>query len=326
LVTKRHRRLVRAIVALGLAFATGGIIYHHRFPSNDTTPPPAHTVTEVNSADPVVAAAGDIACSADEVQAPKPGECRMDQTAALLAAIKPAAVLTLGDEQYETGQLADFNAVYQPTWGVYKSITHPAIGNHEYGTASLGSAAGYFDYFGTTAGNRDQGYYSFDLGAWHIVALNANCTRVGCGSGSAQERWLKQDLAAHTNRCVMALWHQPRFSSGIEHGNDKATDAFWRDLYAAHADLVLNGHDHDYERFTALNPDQQTDPNGLTEMVIGTGGRNLYSFRTQPQPGSQVRHSAYGVLKLTLHTQSYDWQWVGLPGDDFTDAGSANCS
>jgi hypothetical protein len=278
-------------------------------------------------ADPVIAAAGDIAC---ELKGPKSAEestdedtCHMKATSDLLVRAKLAAVLPLGDTQYEDGALVQFQKSYEPTWGRVKAISHPAVGNHEYGTAG---ASGYFSYFGTAAGEKDKGYYSFDIGSWHLIALNANCDQVGgCQAGSLQEKWLKADLAAHPTLCTLAYWHQPRFSSAL-HGNDPASDAFWQDLYQAGADVVLNGHDHAYERFGPQTPGAIADPErGIREFVVGTGGNSLYPF-LKTQSNSEVRNNqTYGVLKLTLHPKGYDWQFVPEKGKTFTDSGTSAC-
>ncbi len=278
------------------------------------------------AADPRVAAAGDIACDPadpnfNNLQGTALG-CHMRATSDLLVGQGYDAVLTLGDEQYDTGAYASFVASFAPTWGRVKSLIHPAPGNHEYGTPN---ASGYFAYFGPAAGDPTRGYYSFDLGAWHVVALNSTCSAAGCGAGSEQEQWLQADLAAHPARCVLAYWHQPRFSSG-PHGSDPSYDAFWRDLWAAHADLVLVGHDHDYERFAPQDPDGHADPSGITEIVAGTGGRSLYSFATVV-PNSLVRRSdAYGVLDLTLHRDGWDWSFLDAATGAVLDQGSAPCS
>ena len=206
-----------------------------------------------------------------------------------------------------------------------KPITHPAPGNHEYGTSG---AAGYFSYFGAAAGPAGLGYYSYDIGTWHLISLNSNCGSVGgCNPGSPQETWLKADLAAHAGRCTLAYWHHPHFTSG-PHGNDDGggTGAFWDDLYASGADVVLNGHDHDYERFGLQTPTGAPDPaHGIREFVVGTGGRSHYSFKS-PQPNSEVRNQdTFGVLVLTLHPASYDWRFVPVAGKTFTDAGTTGC-
>jgi hypothetical protein len=247
-----------------------------------------------------------------------------------LAGSKLAAVLPLGDEQYTYGDYNQFLQVYDTTWGATKSISHPVPGNHEYATPN---AQGYYDYFDGVgkstgpAGARSGGYYSYDVGTWHVIALNSNCTAIsgGCGYNSAQEKWLRADLATHSNTCTLAYWHHPTFTSGYETGG-AAMSQMWTDLYNANADLVLGGHDHQYERFAPQNPTGQYDPTrGIREFVVGTGGRSLEGFGT-PLANSQVRNSTtYGVLKLTLHSSSYDWQFVPALGGGFTDQGTASC-
>src|SRR2546428_2267009 len=273
------------------------------------------------AADPVIAAAGDIAC--DQAGTPGGSDCQQQATSDLLVGAHLAGVLTLGDQQYEDGALAAFQSFYDPTWGRVKSITHPAPGNHEFGTSK---ATGYFSYFGAAAGPAGQGYYSYDIGAWHLISLNSNCGDAGgCNPSYPQERWLKSDLAAHAGHCTLAYWHQPHFTSG-PHGNDDGggTGAFWGDLYASGADIVLSGHDHDYERFARQTPTGQPDPaRGIREFVVGTGGRSHYSFKS-PQPNSEARNQdTFGVLELTLHPSSYDWRFVPVPGQTFTHPGRA---
>jgi calcineurin-like phosphoesterase family protein len=275
------------------------------------------------TADPVIAAAGDIACdpNASSFKNGKgtSSECRQKYTAALLAGVN--AVLPLGDLQYESGPLNNFTNSYALSWGAYKAITHPAPGNHDYQTSG---AAGYYAYFGAAAGDPAKGYYSYDLGGWHLIALNSSCSPVGgCGTASAQTVWLRNDLSRTTKSCILAYWHHPRFSSAT-HGSDTSYDAFWQALYAAHADVVLVGHDHTYERFALQNPAGQADPAGIREFVAGTGGKSHYTFRTVI-PNSEVRNAnTFGVLKLTLHPNSYDWQFVPESGS-FTDSGSTAC-
>jgi hypothetical protein len=258
--------------------------------------------------DPVFVGAGDIAnCSRTEDEA----------TAKLLDNIS-GTVYTTGDNAYPDGTLAQFNNCYGPTWGRHKNRTKPSPGNHDY---HVSGAAGYFDYFGAAAGDRSKGYYSYNLGAWHIISLNSEITQ---SAGSAQEQWLRADLAANPRVCTLAYWHKPRFSSG-QHGNNSGSQALWQALYEYGADVVLNGHDHLYERFAPQNPNGQADPRGIREFVVGTGGAGLYSF-TSIQPNSQVRNNTtYGVLKLTFHSTSYDWQFVPIAGQNFTDSGNANC-
>lgn len=281
------------------------------------------------SGDPVIAAAGDIACDPKSTNYNggngTADACHMKATSDLLVNANLAAVLPLGDNQYETGQLSAFFESYDPTWGRVKSISRPVPGNHEY--YDLNATKGYYSYFGAAAHASSKGYYSYDIGSWHIIALNSNCSShvKGCGAGSAQERWLKADLAGHPNTCTLAYWHHPRFSSG-KHGNDSTYDAFWKDLYAAGVDVILNGHDHDYERFAPQSPSGAADATrGIRQFVVGTGGKNHYSFESI-QPNSEVRNSdTYGVLKLTLHPKSYTWQFVPEAGKTFTDSGSASC-
>jgi acid phosphatase type 7 len=240
-------------------------------------------------------------------------------TADLIQTINPTAVLTVGDNAYENGTIDQYNAYYDPNWGRFKATTHPSTGNHDYHTAG---AAGYFAYFGAQA---PAAYYSFDLGSWHLISIAA-MAGVAAGAGSAEEKWLKADLATHANQCVLAYWHEPRWSSGNVHGNDSTSSALWDDLYAAHADVVLNGHDHNYQRYGLLNPVGASDPSGIREFVVGTGGWGHYSFSaTSPMP--EVRNDTdYGVLKLTLHAASYNWQFVPIAGASFTDTGSSACS
>ncbi|MDP2660552.1 MAG: metallophosphoesterase, partial [Dehalococcoidia bacterium] len=218
-------------------------------------------------------------------------------TAKLLDGIA-GTVFTLGDDAYPSGSASDFARCYDPTWGRHKARTRPAPGNHEY---KAPGAAPYFAYFGAAAGEPGKGYYSYNVGAWHVVSLNSSCSDVGgCGAGSPQMRWLLADLAASPAKCTLAIWHEPVFSSG-GHGSSSAMQAIWQALYNAGADVVLGGHDHDYERFAPQDAAGKADPNrGMREFVVGTGG----ATRTPLLPrlaNSQVSNSgAYGVLKLTL--------------------------
>ena len=285
--------------------------------------------------DPVIAAAGDIACDPSSSSFNggngTSSNCRQKATAALLTA-NLAAVLPLGDNQYYCGSLAAFNASYDLSWGARKAITRPAVGNHEYLTqggtgcdATNGGAAGHFAYFGANAGTPGAGWYSFDVGAWHLIALNSNCGDAGgCSANSPQGKWLAADLAAHRTVCTLAYWHIPLFSSGGRAASN--SKAFWDQLYAAGADVILTGHDHTYERFARQTPNGLADPvAGIREFVVGTGGANHTSFSTTVA-NSEVRNSStYGVLRLTLHATSYDWQFVPISGSSFSDSGSETC-
>ena len=271
-----------------------------------------------------IAAAGDIACPAsspDYVDGRGTGTtCRQQATSDLLVGRGLDAVLALGDLQYENGSADSFGQVYDPTWGRVRPITRPAIGNHEYNSGG----GGYFDYFGAAAGPRDQGWYSFDQGAWHLVALNSNCDRVGCGPGSAQQQWLAADLAAHPNRCTLAFWHHPRWSGG-EHGDNPAVGPLVKTLYAAGADLVLAGHDHDYERFAPLDPSGAADlGRGLRQFVVGSGGKSHYRV-TPTRHTEAFTDDTFGVLELTLRPTGYDWSFRPEAGRTFTDHGSTPC-
>jgi acid phosphatase type 7 len=278
-----------------------------------------------------VAAAGDIACAPEDARynggQGTANACRMADTAALLAGLAAGegldAVLLLGDNQYEDGALQRYQTSYHPTWGRFLGITRPAAGNHEYATPG---AAGYFSYFGAAAGEPGRGWYSFDLAGWHVVVLNSNCSVVGgCGSGSPQLRWLEADLAAHAGACILATWHHPRFSSGL-HGDDPQTAPFWEALYRTGADLILTGHDHDYERFAPQDPSGRADPlRGIRQFVVGTGGKDLRPFPLV-RPNSEARDSVtFGVLKLKLRPGSYDWEFLPAAGGTFTDSGTAAC-
>lgn len=264
--------------------------------------------------DPVFVGAGDIAsCTA-------PGD---EATATLLDGIA-GTVFTAGDNAYPNGAPGEFTNCYDPTWGRVLARTRPATGNHDYNTTG---ATGYYGYFGAAAGDASKGYYSYNLGAWHIIVLNSNCWAVGgCGAGSLQEQWLRLDLAASPTACALAIWHHPRFSSGTTHGSDVTYQAFWQALYDLGADVVINGHEHNYERFALQNPSAVADPaHGIREFVIGSGGVSHYTFGT-PLPRSEVRNSdTFGVLKLTLHATGYDWQFVREAGKTFTDSGSQSC-
>lgn len=290
--------------------------------SNASSPSPG---SSASATDPVIAAAGDIVCAPNTAAQSENQKrsCGDGLTAALLRGGRYEAVLALGDNQYEAGQLANYRSAYARSWGRFRSITHPVPGNHEYGTSS---AAGYYRYFGVRAGEPTKGYYSFDIGAWHLVALNSSCGAVGgCGVSSPQGRWLKRDLAQHRHSCTLAYWHHARFSSGL-HGSDDTYDGFWRLLYAAGADVVLVAHDHHYERFAPQTPEARLDERrGITEFVVGTGGRSHYPTAF-PRPNSRVRNaSTFGVLALTLHATSYDWRFVPTAGSRFTDSGRASC-
>ena len=307
--TTYHARVV-AISSAGVVTSPDAVF---------TTPAEVHPVR--------VAAAGDVAC--DPVSGSFAGgagtatECHQLSVSNAILAGGYDAVLALGDLQYNSGTASQFAGSYDPSWGRLKAITHPAVGNHEYGSPG---ASAYFQYFGTAAGDPSKGYYSYDLGAWHLIAINSNCSQIGgCGAGSPQEVWLRSDLAAHPVGCTLAYWHHPRFTSG-DHGNDTAYSAIWSDLYAAGAEIVLNGHDHDYERFAPqTDTSVRNDATGIREFVVGTGGKNHYAFKTI-QPNSEVRDAtSFGFLELTLNAGSYAWRFVSDTPGGLSDNGSGSC-
>ncbi len=300
------------------------------------------TVTVTGSAaspDPVLAAAGDIACDPLNPNfnggAGTSSNCHMVTVANLVLA-DPAitTVAALGDVQYECGGLAAFDVSYHPSWGRFKAITRPTVGNHEYIASSStvpatdcdanGTAAGYYIYFGAAAGDPAKGYYSYQLGTWHVIVLNTTCEKAGgCGVGSAQEQWLRQDLALHPVACTVAYFHIPLWSSGGRASPN--AKALVTALYEAGAELVLTGHDHIYERFAPQDPDGQPDPNGVREFVVGTGGANHTSFTTIAA-NSEVRDATtFGILRLTLQPGGYAWSFVPEPGGSFRDTGSGSC-
>jgi hypothetical protein len=261
------------------------------------------------SADPIVTAAGDIAARR------RPNEAQT-KTAALIRQIDPTAVLTLGDNQYPDGRLRDFQSSYDPTWGVFRSKTYPTPGNHEYRTPN---ARGYFRYFGRRAHRPHGGYYAFDIGKWHLIAINSGKS----GISAAQLEWIRGDLRLSDARCELAYWHHPRWSSG-EHGSDGRVGSLWQVLFRLGVDVVLNGHDHDYERFAPMRPSGTYAPrHGIREFVVGTGGAHLDPFGPALR-NSQRRISQHGVLKLTLSPRSYRWAFIRIDGH-VTDHGWYPC-
>ncbi|MDX6668273.1 MAG: hypothetical protein QOK04_1653 [Solirubrobacteraceae bacterium] len=265
-----------------------------------------------------LAAAGDIAC--EPSLSTTATECHQAQTAQLIQSLAPTAVAPLGDNQYQVGALADYRAVFAPSWGQLTSPLHPVPGNHEYNTPG---ATGYFSFFGpAVAGDPTKGYYSYDLGDWHLLALNANCNFVPCRAGSAQERFVRADLAAHRG-CTLAYWHQPRFASA---GNLTDMLDIWRALDDYRNDIVLSGHIHRYERFAPQNAFGVADPlRGSREFIVGTGGKNLRRPGNPPAANTElIEARSFGALLLTLKPGGYDWRFVSQ-NTTFTDSGSTAC-
>jgi hypothetical protein len=266
--------------------------------------------------DAVLVGAGDIA-SCDDLSG-------AEATAKLIDKI-PGTVFAVGDLAYPDGSDEQFAKCYGPTWGRFKDRTRPAPGNHEYHSDG---ASGYVRFFGDLAGDAKTAYYSYDLGGWHIIALNSECIQVGgCSTDSAQGKWLQQDLAKHPKTCTLAYFHKPLFSSGLAHGNDPEVKPLWDILYHGGADVVINGHDHDYERFALQDPNGRVDAeHGIREFVVGTGGKNSHRRFGETKPNSEVHQAdTFGVLKLTLHAKSYDWEFVPEAGKTFADSGTDKC-
>ena len=306
-----QRRVIAAVLVGGGLGCGDGIT-----PPPPTVPPPPPSPPPSldwlrDSSQTVLVGAGDI------------GVCDWPPTAAtadLLDGIV-GTVVALGDIAYPSGSDANFRDCYHPTWGRQKARTRPVPGNHDYDEPG---AAPYFRYFGAAAGDPDKGYYAYDLAEWRVFALNSE---VDISETSAQLAWLRQDLAANPTRCGLAYWHRPRFSSGWHHGNDMGMQPAWDVLYQAGVEIVLNGHEHNYERFAPQTPTGEADPQyGIREFVAGTGGVELYPFDTLPEPNSEVRRTGtYGVLALRLRADGYNWRFVPVPDDTFADSGSGLC-
>lgn len=270
-------------------------------------------VPQAQPSDPAILAAGDIAgcyVNSDE------------QTAALVQSMPWATVLPLGDNAYPDGGQAAYNC-YDQTWGRFKNRTHPTVGNHDYDTPN---ASVYYGYFGAAAGDPSKGYYSYDLGTWHVIVLNSNCSKIGgCWSYSPEETWLREDLKAHPAECTLAVMHHPVWTS-VQITNDGPLTALWKDLANAHVDLLLNGHAHVYERFAPMDANGNPSATGTREITVGTGGADTMSFGSTLLPTSQA-HAAgvFGVLEVILHPGSYEWDFIPVLGQTFTDSGTTSC-
>lgn len=260
-------------------------------------------------ADALLIAAGDIALCGSPA----------DESTAELVQRLPGTVATLGDNAYPDGSARDYQQCYEPSWGRFRDRTRPSPGNHEYHTPG---ATGYFAYFGAAAGPAGDGYYSYDLGAWHIVSLNSN---LGSIDAARQEAWLAADLRANPAPCTLAYFHHPRFSSG-HHGDHPSLRPIWQILHQNGVDLVLSGHDHNYERFAPQDAQGVADPaRGIRQFVVGTGGAALRAMRT-PRPNSELRlNERYGALRLTLGASGYGWQFLAAPDGAVLDAGEGRC-
>ena len=302
--SRESKKSPRLRVATSTTTTTGGS-------TTTTTGGSTTTTTSPPGGDAVLVGAGDIAqCSS-----------KGDEATAALLDRTPGTVFTTGDNVYPSGSAADFSKCYQPSWGRHKARTRPAPGNHDYKTPGAG---GYFQYFGANAGPAGKGWYSYNTGSWHVIVLNSNCNVVGCDANSAQGQWLRADLAANPRACTAAIYHHPRFSSG-NHGSDPGMQALWGPLYDNGVDVVLNGHDHSYERFAPMDGAGRANPSGIRQFVVGTGGAAGKAFNGA-QANSELRKSgSNGLLKLTLHNGSYDWEFLATAGDSFRDSGRGTC-
>jgi Calcineurin-like phosphoesterase len=296
----------RLYLTIFLALALGGSLFWQ------------HDELRSQTTDVTLIGAGDIA---DAVDFQLSGAVA---TAALLDSYPSATVFADGDLTHNDGTDGDYTKTYSPTWGRFRARTISVPGNHEYFTLH---AAGYFNYMGPAAGDPTKGYYSMRLGAWHIIVLNSNCSFVSCAAGGAQETWLKNDLAANTQLCTLTLWHEPLYTSSTIITPNTSVQPLWQDLYNYNADLIVNGHAHVYERFAPQDAGGNLDAaRGIIEIVAGTGGASHFAFNSIIAPNSLVRNSTtYGVLKLTLHQSSFDWQFVPVAGQTFTDSGTQAC-
>ena len=320
----------RVRVALGTIVSCALVLVAIGATTGEAAPPPG---------DPTIVAVGDIACQSYS-RSDGEGACRSDEVAALITSLAPDRFLALGDLQYNKGTLAEFMKVWDPQFGDLNGITEPVPGNHEYATPD---AQGYFDYWGAAA-HGPQGYYSFDLGRWHVVALNSDVCGdpPGCGPGSPQYDWLAADLEANDDAvCTLAFQHHPPFDwrtwekwvdPDDETPNGGSEVEAFRDLWSlmddAGVDVMLVGHNHIYHRWAPQNVAGERDPNGIRQFTVGTGGRSLYSLGKKPRPANllAVQNKAFGVLSMTLRPTGYDYRWVGLPTDPpFQDQGSVTC-
>ena len=301
--------LVATVVGMTTLLACGG---HESSPTAPTAVVggPVGAPGPVAAAPAVLVGAGDIALCGTHL-------ANAEATARLLDGM-PGTVFTAGDNTQDRGTLQEFRECFEPTWGRHKNRMRPVPGNHDYG---MPNGTGYFEYFGAAAGNPGEGYYSYDLGGWHIVALNSN---ISMERGSAQAAWLRNDLQSNPSRCTAAYWHHPLNSSGPNGGSHSVRHA-WEVLHEFGAEIVMNGHDHLFERFALQDPSGRSDPHrGIRQFTVGTGGIFLYGT-AKVHPNSEVRGDAHGVLRLTLRSDGYDWQFVPVAGHSFTDAGSGSC-
>lgn len=298
--------LVVASVALAMSLPGSARAASDAPATSDPEPTPARGAT--------ILVAGDIASC----------EWRADAATARLVRRRTGIVMTAGDHAYPLGTARTFRDCYGPTWGRFRGRTRPVPGNHDRATAG---ARPYFDYFGARAGPPGRGYYAFDAGSWRVYALDSSCWLGDrCRKGSAQYRWLERDLERHPVACSMAVLHHPTYTSGPR-GNGGRTRPLIRLLYRAGAELVVNGHDHFYERFAPARPWGRIDRrHGVRQFIVGTGGAPLYGFRSRTPGHSRVRQNrVHGILWLRLEPDAYAWRFIPVRRGAFDDRGSSAC-
>jgi hypothetical protein len=306
---KRLQLLVSIVAAVCLSTCSKSTSPSAPTPQDVAAPPApvAAPPTTLSGASGVLVGAGDIGFC---------GTGGADATSRLLDRI-PGTVFTTGDNAYMSGTADEFRRCYEPAWGRHRARTRPVAGNHEYGSGG----GAYFDYFGANAGPRGDGYYSYAVGSWNVIALNSE---IPSGPASPQMTWLRGELSSRRSACTAVLWHRPLFTSGRNGDNPDMRDV-WRTLYEFDVDLVINGHDHTYERFAPQDPNGRPDPTrGLRQFIVGTGGAPLYEFATV-RANSEVRAAVWGVAVFTLSPGAYQWEFVPVDGATFTDAGSGTC-
>lgn len=300
------------LVPVGMSVVLAGCSLQRLFPQPNVSGSPDHEIGTPGPEDGVLIAVGDI------------GVCgvQYDEATAALVETIPGTVAGLGDMVYDDGTAEEFEACYEPGWGRHRERTRPTPGNHEYFTEN---GAPYFTYFGEAAGAPGEGWYSYELGAWHIVVLNSNCEQAGgCNADSPQGQWLRADLEANQAECTLAYWHHPRYSQ--IYGQDDRSAYFWELLAEHGAEVILNGHDHHYVRHAPLDAEGRVDRQiGIRQFIVGTGGAPLYDFDQLPVNVEARNQNTYGVLMLLLHPTSYEWEFIPLDGSAFTDSGSEPC-
>jgi hypothetical protein len=253
------------------------------------------------------------------------GECGVEhdeQTAEIIKRYPGATVFTAGDNAYEDGRAIEFQNCYGPSWGQFKDRTRPVPGNHDFHTDH---GAPYYAYFGAAAGEAGKGWYSYDVGDWHIVALNSNCDAVGCREGSSQVEWLRQDLQNSAGQCTLMIWHHPRFSAVSAESGYGSVSTFWKIAREFNVDVVVNGDQHSYQRFAPLDGDGNPDPNGVREFIVATGGSGFYEW-AKTDPNLEVRdNQTHGVIKFNLYPGRYEWEFLPVEGGTFADSGADTC-